>query len=189
MGKIFKIYEIINKALDIVIFQMIFIVFVLTAPFLCIALLVLGMFAFFWIVLVIFLFCIAYMLMCSVDYRYAESEKIGYEYQFEKPKIENGTLKFEDKYYNLDEIKKCIISHQFIDVKIGRRNGKLITFNYSYSGADIEFGYICREDVHFVKIQRVCGSGFFGNKYDIDIEIPFLNREEANDFMEVILNK
>lgn len=144
-----KIYEIIDNLLSILIFRIIFSIFVLTAPFLCMALLCSSMFVLFWIVLVVFLFCIAYMLMWCANDRYAESEKIGYEYQFEKPEIENGTLGFDGKYYNLDEIKKCVISYHLIGVKIGRRNEKLITFAYD-SASDSEHGYICKRDVHFV---------------------------------------
>lgn len=187
MKRIINIFENIIESYYFNVFRALF---ALTAPLLCVALLCSSMFICGVIVLIFWLYLLYWMYVGAVRYCDLEFEKIvNREYQFEKPKIENDRLIFEGKYYNLDDIKKCVISHYSRETKIGRSGNELITFDYTYSGANLEYNYIYTGRIHFIEIERVCGTGFFRKKYDIYLEIPFLSAEESSEFLKLILKK
>jgi len=187
MKRIVNIFENIIESYYFNVFRAMFIGI---SPILCIFLFLEGMFICGVIVLIVLLYLFYLMYVGSVRYGDLEFEKIvNREYQFEKPKIENDRLIFEGKYYNLDDIKKCVISHYRRETKIGRSGNELITFDYTYSGADLEYNYIYKGKICFIEIERVCGTGFFRKKYDIYLEIPFLFEEESSEFLELILKK
>lgn len=166
------------------------VIFALISPITCMLLFLEGMFICGIIVIIVSLYLFYWMYVGLVKYGNLEFEKIvNREYQFEKPKIENDRLIFEGKYYNLDDIKKCVISHYSRETKIGRSGNELITFDYTYSGANLEYNYIYTGKIYFIEIERVCGTGFFRKKYDIYLEIPFFSAKESSEFLKLILNK